>query len=105
MRIGWIAMWIVLAVILLIAAAPLISVLIAGWIADANGCALDEGSIHPCMVNGEDIGGMLYTLGVMGWFMLVTIPLGGLAVVVWLIVAAILFFIGRRKAASAPGRP
>ena len=68
-------------VILLLAALPLISVAVAGEIATANGCDLDEGSVHPCVVNGQDIGETLYTLGMMGWFMLVSIPVGiGLAV-------------------------
>ena len=102
MRTRWIVMWIVLAAILLIAVAPIISVIVAGWIANANGCALNEGSINPCVVNGTDIGGTLYTLGVMGWLMLATIPLGGLALLVWLIVAAIMRAADLRKAVPPP---
>ncbi len=101
----WIVMWIVLAVILLVAVAPLVSALTAGWIAAANGCALDEGSVHSCIVNGKDIGQTLYTFGVMGWLMLATIPLGGLAVLIWLVVAAIMLAAGRRKALPPSARP
>ena len=43
-------------------------------IANAYGCKVDEGSVHPCIINGHDYGELLYSLGVMGWFMLVTIP-------------------------------
>ena len=47
------------------------------WIANSHGCKVDEGSVHPCIINGKDYGQLLYTLGVLGWLMLVTIP-GGL---------------------------
>jgi hypothetical protein len=72
---------------------PVALVVLAGNIASANGCQLDEGSVHPCIVNGRDMGEQLYGMGVMGWFMLVTIPTGLLALatygatlfVVWLV--------------------
>lgn len=80
--------------ILLLAFSPLIATMIAGTIAGHYGCDLDEGSIHPCIVNGEDIGDTLYTLGVLGWLALGTIPLGLIAIGVYLIVV-ILFYIVR----------
>jgi hypothetical protein len=58
---------------------PVVLVTVAGNIASANDCQLDEGSVHPCNVNGLDMGEQLYGMGVMGWFMLVTIPTGLLA--------------------------
>ncbi len=72
---------------------PVVLVAAAGSVASANGCQLDEGSVHPCIVNGHDMGEQLYGMGVMGWFMLVTIPTGLLALgaygaillVVWLV--------------------
>jgi hypothetical protein len=72
---------------------PVALVAVAGNIASANGCQLNEGSVHPCIVNGRDMGEQLYGMGVMGWFMLVTIPTGLLALaaygaillVVWLV--------------------
>jgi hypothetical protein len=54
-------------------------------IANANGCKVDEGSVHPCIINGQDYGELLYSLGVMGWLMLVSIPGGLFAFVGWLI--------------------
>jgi len=69
--------------IFLVAGAPMISVIIAGTIASWNGCTLHEGFVNPCVINGRDIGETLYAMGVMGWFMLVTIPLGALAFVAW----------------------
>ena len=55
-------------------------------IANAYGCKVDEGSMHPCIINGQDYGQLLYTLGVLGWLMLVTLPAGLFAFVVWLII-------------------
>src|ERR671933_457652 len=85
-RFPWILYWIVFVLILLVALAPVASVIACGWIANAHGCRVDEGSVHPCMVDGKDYGQLLYTLGVMGWLMLVTLPGGVCAFALWLIV-------------------
>lgn len=77
--IGWllIALW---------TFSPILSVLIASGLASAFGCHVDEGSAHPCMAFGTDIGGLLYTLFVMGWFFFLTIPSGLVAAVIFLVV-------------------
>lgn len=85
-RFPWILYWIVLLLIILVALAPVGSVIACGIIANAHGCRVDEGSIHPCVVDGKDYGPLLYQLGVMGWLMLVTLPGGAVAFAVWLIV-------------------
>ena len=85
-RFPWIPYWIVLILILLVALAPVGSVVACGLFANAFGCRVDEGSVHPCIVNGHDYGQLLYTLGVLGWLMLVTLPIGAFAFVVWLLV-------------------
>jgi hypothetical protein len=79
--------WYVLALvgILAFAFAPIGSVMLCAWIANAYGCKVDEGSVHPCIMGGHDYGELLYDLGVMGWFMLVTIPGGVFAFIFWLI--------------------
>jgi hypothetical protein len=71
------------AAIVLVAVAPLISVLISGVIAGVLGCELDEGSLHPCPLLGVDLGEILYVMFVLGWFALVTLPLGAVALWVW----------------------
>ena len=76
---------VVLGLIGLVALAPLLSVFIAGGIASATGCTVDEGSSHPCVIAGTDWGETLYTMFVMGWFMFLTIPLGAIASMAWLI--------------------
>lgn len=69
--------------------APILSVLIASAIASGFGCQLDEGSAHSCVVAGADIGELLYTLFVMGWFFFVTIPTGVVAAVIFLVIVLI----------------
>ena len=80
--------------ILLLAISPLLSAMLAGTIANRYGCELDEGSIHPCVVDGNDIGDTLYTLGMLGWLALGTIPLGLIAIAVYL-VCILLFYLAR----------
>lgn len=91
------AYWVTLAVILLLAALPVISVIIAGTIADANGCRVDEGSVHPCLVGGTDMGELLYTLGVLGWLMLLSIPAGLAAIGIWAVILLAHRFSWKRK--------
>lgn len=64
---------------------PLLSVVLAGQIAAANGCGLHEGSVQPCMILGFDAGGILYTMTVLGWLMLVTnlALIAGVAGLLW----------------------
>ena len=85
-RFPWILYWILLALIVLFAFAPLGSVVACGVIADTHGCKVDEGSVHPCIINGHDYGHLLYTLLVLGWLMLVTLPSGLFAFIIWLII-------------------
>jgi len=102
-RFPWV--WYLLALFLIVAFAfaPIGSVMLCAAIANANGCKVDEGSAHPCIVNGHDYGELLYELGVMGWFMLVTIPGGLVAFASWLMLL-ILHRItwGKRLAAGVP---
>src|SRR5215211_5037377 len=67
---------------------------------NAHGCKVDEGSVHPFIINGHDYDELLYSLGVMGWFMLVTIPGGLVAFVSWL-VFLLLHRVAWRKRMSA----
>jgi hypothetical protein len=84
----------IIIIIVLLAISPLLSAMTAGMIANRYGCDLDEGSVHPCVVNGNDIGDTLYTMGVLGWLALGTIPLGLIAIAIYLIGVA-LFYLAR----------
>lgn len=88
-RFPWWIYWILLMLVLLFALWPVASVATAGLLAEANGCILHEGFTNPCMIGGADQGPTLYALFVMGWFMLATLPLGGGALLVWLVVLII----------------
>lgn len=72
-----IALYLCLAA-LLIGLAPIISALSSGMIAAALNCDLDEGSIHACIALGADIGPTLYTMFVLGWLGLMTLPIAAL---------------------------
>ena len=96
----WWIYWAALALILLVALLPAISVVVAGGIADANGCRLHEGFQNPCLVGGNDIGDTLYVMGVLGWFMLATLPLGGGALIVFVVVF-IIHYLAWRNAQDA----
>ena len=84
-RFPWLWYLLALLAILAFAFAPVGSVILCAWIANAYGCKVDEGSVHPCIIGGHDYGELLYDLGVMGWFMLATLPAGVIAFVFWLI--------------------
>ena len=58
-RFPWILYWIVFVLIVLFAFAPVGSVVACGLIANAHGCRVDEGSVHPCVINGKDYGHLL----------------------------------------------
>ena len=99
-RFPWRRYLLVLAAILVLALLPLASVLVSSAIADWNNCALDEGSAHSCLIGGSEWGGALYTMAVMGWLMLLSLPLGGGAVLVWFIMLIIHWLAWRRQTAS-----
>jgi len=67
--------------IALFAIAPLMVTIISALTAHVFGCQVDEGSSHPCMIFGFDWGSALYVLAVFGWFTIVTLPLGALALI------------------------
>jgi hypothetical protein len=75
-----------LVLLALFALAPLLGVVVADAIASANGCNLSEGPGLVCMIGGSDWGQALYAFSVLTWFLLVTLPLAGGALIVWLVV-------------------
>ena len=88
-------------VVALLAGWPILSVVIAGTIASWNGCTLHEGFANPCVVGGRDIGSTLYAMGVMGWFMLATIPLGLISGLLWTIIWIVVKRRAQARAAKA----
>ncbi len=89
-----------MAVLLFLCLLPLMSMAVAEFIAQLYGCKLDLASVHPCIVGGRDIGQDLLTLGMMGYFLFVTMP-GVVAVIaVWIIVELIAWVRRRSHAAG-----
>jgi hypothetical protein len=88
-----------LVLILVVALWPVASVALSGWLAEIHGCDLDEGSIHACMIGGSDWGPTLYTMFVMGWFMLATLPMGAMGLAIWLLVLIAHYLVWRRRQA------
>jgi hypothetical protein len=64
-----------LAVIVLVELAPFFPVLIAGFIARANGCELNESSASACYIFGHDFGSIFYFMSMLGWFGLASLPI------------------------------
>jgi hypothetical protein len=87
--------WPLIAVLLwaLLTFGPLLGVLLASAVASANGCRLDEAGAYPCVVAGVDVGGLLSGLFVLGWLMLLTLPLGAVVGVV----GAVLWWSRRKR--------
>ena len=77
------AVWILLVAFTLM---PLGGVMAAGGLADLWGCTVDEGGATPCLVAGRDMGDFLVELFVSGWFMLLTMPVGAVLLLMWLVV-------------------
>jgi hypothetical protein len=102
-RFPWLWYLLALFAILAFAFAPVGSVILCAAIANAYGCKVDEGSVHPCIIGGHDYGELLYDLGVMGWFMLATLPAGVVAFVFWLIALILHRATWQRRAATNPG--
>ncbi len=61
---------------------PVLLAMFAGFITSLFGEQLNEGSPPDVPV----IGGLLYSMGVMGWFSLITVPLAGLGLLIYLII-------------------
>ncbi|MGU3668119.1 hypothetical protein ACLBX9_28355 [Methylobacterium sp. A49B] len=82
---------------------PVILLTIAILVSSIADCRLDEGSAHPCVILGVDLGNLLYSFAVSGWLMLVTLPFMALTVLIWL--ARALFLVARRvRALGKQGR-
>lgn len=83
----WLIHLIVYLLILGFTFLPVFGLMTMTILADAFGCRVDEGSIHPCPAFGTDIGGTLYTLGMSGWLMLFTFPVGAIILAVYTLLA------------------
>ncbi len=86
----------ILAAIVLFALLPIISVMASSGIAALGDCQLNEARTHPCVIVGVDVGGLLTFMFITGWLALMTVPIGAVALLVWLAVAIVLVLRARR---------
>lgn len=62
---------------------PILVSLFAGFIGECLRCNINEAGTDDCIRFGIPFGSILNPLCVMGWFFLITIPLGIMAFVAW----------------------
>ncbi len=84
-------LWPSLALIVVLAISPLVVAIAAGEFGAAMACQVDEGGFHPCPLLGYDVGAVLGAMFASGWFVFLTLPIGAIAALVWLVVAVALF--------------
>jgi len=101
MKYAWVIHLFVLLAIILCTMSPFFGVAYAGSVAEKNGCELDEGSIHPCIVKGVDRGADLYSLGMLGWLGIATLPLGLAAAVLYILIVLIVYLVMRYRKKKA----
>ena len=88
-RFPWLWYGLALGLLLVVTLFPIPLLLFVSWFAEANGCTVNEGGIHPCFVNGRDWGTTLAAMGMSGWLLIATLPLLALGLAVWLLVLVI----------------
>ena len=71
------------ALVILVCLLPLASVMLSSAIAKWLGCTVSGAGPQPCMCYGVDIGGALYTMGGLGYLMMLTLPAAGLVATGW----------------------
>ncbi len=93
----WIINTVIAAILLAWTLWPIACVLIAMALASWAGASLDEGSVHPTVIGGVDFGETTYTLFVLGWFGMITLPTGAIALIFYAGVATIEWLISRAR--------
>jgi hypothetical protein len=86
--------------IVVLTLAPMLVAFGAYAIAGLNSCELNEGAVTPCIVLGADIGSILYTMGVMGWLGLMTLPVSTPALLALLVILIVHLVVHRRRNAG-----
>lgn len=71
--------------LVLFTAAPLLSAFIAEYVAKTHGSRVDEAGSHPCYIHGMDVGSILNIMFTVGWFAMITVPAGCIALLAYTI--------------------
>lgn len=95
MRLSWRNAFAALTVV---ASLPIVAFVAGAWIASSLGCRIDEGSVHPCVLHGHDVGGTLLAMTLIGGLAsFFTAPVVIFTSVMWIV----LWRRGRRAARAA----
>jgi hypothetical protein len=81
----------------LIAFGPAIAAVGSQEIAEAFGCQVDLNRAIPCVIHGKDYGDSFYNLGFAIWYSYLSLPIGGVLFVNWLVPATIVLFASLRR--------
>jgi ABC-type enterochelin transport system permease subunit len=95
-RFPWRTYAVIAVLVAVVALLPLLTLIFAEIVASMNGCHLSEGTMSVCMVGGSDWGELLYSFYVLPWLLLATLPLGGGALLVLIVILFIHYFAWRR---------
>jgi hypothetical protein len=93
--------WQLLVLIVIFAAGPSVVVYLASALADLNHCTIVDAGPTPCVIFGQDRGGLLYDMATFVQVSFVTMPIGILLGFLWVSVLIISLMAWRRKRSGA----
>ena len=93
---------ILLVLILIFTLWPTVISLGAEWYGRWHGCEVEFTRAIRCLVNGEDQGQWIYETQQWAYLSLYTIPVGGMLLLGWLVLAVIVYTIYRVRRGSRP---
>lgn len=93
---------ILLGLILIFTLWPTVVSMGAEWYGRWHGCEVEFTRAIPCIVNGEDQGKWIYETQQWAYLSLYTIPVGGMLLLGWLVLAVIAYIVKRARSGSKP---
>ncbi len=94
-RIFWIFSGL-LAVILVGMFSPILVVIASNMAAKLNGCTFIAGQINPCVIGSADLAKHMGTIQHAPWLLFYTVPVGLIALVLWLIGLILAIYFGKK---------
>lgn len=88
---------VLLILMVLIAVGPAIVAVGSQEIAEAFDCQVDLNRAIPCVIRGKDYGDTFYNLGFSIWYSYLSLPIGNVLFVIWLVPATIAVFAALRR--------
>jgi hypothetical protein len=73
----------------------------AGWYGRVHGCEVDFNRTIPCTIHGEEWGPWIHDTQQWAYLSLYTIPVGAMLLLGWLVLAIIVFIVGRMRGRNA----